>query len=172
MVWFPLHRCLLLNIILFHILVRCLIAPFHVQHILRELPGFLVLVLLGIFFQQFPVLTAHRAFENGSFHLLQRTMSAFTSSGSDRHSLQICRECPLPLNCSLLCTRYKSDSNAPVVSSFSPPSPRYLYQQFFSFIGKTIFLPGMFRIFRVNRLYQNSALWLDTDIVLKITFVL
>ena len=29
-----------------------------------------------------------------------------------------------------------------------------LYQQFFSFIGKTIFLPGMFRIFRVNRLYQ------------------
>jgi len=32
---------------------------------------------------------------------LQRTMSAFTSSGSDWHSLQICRACPLPLNCSL-----------------------------------------------------------------------
>ena len=47
-----------------------MIAPFHVQHILCELPGFLVLVLLGIFFQQLPVLTAHRVFEGGAFHLV------------------------------------------------------------------------------------------------------
>ena len=47
-----------------------MVATFHVQHILREASGFLVLVLLGIFFQQFPVLTGHWVFESGSFHLV------------------------------------------------------------------------------------------------------
>ena len=36
--------------------LRFIIAPFHIQHVLREPAGLHILVFLGVLFQQFPVL--------------------------------------------------------------------------------------------------------------------
>ena len=55
---------------LFIIRFRCIIAAFHVKHFLCELSGLPVLVFLGIFFQQFPILPPHRETECGTLHFV------------------------------------------------------------------------------------------------------
>lgn len=47
-----------------------MVCPVSCPAFLCEPPGFFVLVLRGISFQQFPVLTDHRVFESGTFHLV------------------------------------------------------------------------------------------------------
>src|SRR5699024_10254706 len=54
----------------FIVLFRHKNAPSHVQHLLREFSRLPVLVLLAIFFQQFPVLPPHGEAERGAFHLV------------------------------------------------------------------------------------------------------